>query len=97
MIELRASQVVFYSQKDEDIFIDWVKSIPSLRDAYGERDSIVLVFENSNINDDDLRELIALYTRYCIVKKPLAVFLSNDNQDWFRNPDMFWAGEIFGS
>lgn len=95
MIEIRASRVHFYSQMDEDAFIDWLEKISSISKMYGEVDDIVLVFISVQIKDEDLLELISLHSRYKINKKHLEIFLTTENMAWFHDKNMYWYNEIF--
>lgn len=83
MIEIRASRVHFYSQLDEDSFINWLEKILSIVDMRGEVEDIVLFFKDQFIPDADLGELIALHSRYHIDKKHLSIFRNENNENWF--------------
>lgn len=47
------------------------------------------------ISDVDLRELIALFHRYKVDMRPLAVFETSKNAAWFRDSRAFWHDEVF--
>ncbi|MCW3848172.1 hypothetical protein OF829_13075 [Sphingomonas sp. LB-2] len=76
---------------DEDALFEWLKKIVSIKDVYGESDSIVLVFENNGASDEDFHELIAVYKRYNIARSGLIGLVNQGNEDWVRR----WDEEIF--
>lgn len=72
MSEIRCKKVLFYSRGDEDVFFTWAKSIPAVKDIFGESDEIILSIKSAGIDDESLRELIALLYRYKIPLHQLA-------------------------
>ena len=97
MIEIRCKKVTFYSKGDEEMFFNWAKNIKVTNKAFGELDDIVLPVESAIIDDDSLRELIALLHRYNLPLKQLAVFKNANNQAWFYDENKFWHDEVFAS
>lgn len=75
--------VRFYSQRDEHYFFEWIQSIRSIARYDGVGEELYLYCHNTLISDDDLRELLALFYRYKIEMKQLAIFLHEKNKDWF--------------
>lgn len=89
--------ISYYSSFDEDLFFDWIKKIPSIKNYDGKHDKLYLHLENSQISDDDLRELLALFYRYKIKNMPqLQIFLHESNRAWFaENKKAFWHKKTF--
>ena len=58
----------------------------------------MLYLENTQISDDDLTELLALFYRYKIKDmKQLQLFLNESNYKWFyENKKAFWYKKTFG-
>jgi len=97
-IRLVCRSVIYYSQNDESAFFEWIKKIPSIENYYGERDELYLNIKNTNIDEADLEELLALFFRYKIKDMTqLKIFLNDKNKEWFsENPDTFWHELVFG-
>lgn len=97
MIEIRVEGPLFYSLTDEDYFVDWFEKIDALVSTAAELRDIMLYFHSAVIPDTDLRELIALFTRYRLDMRGLSVFLNDSNRSWLANPEKFWFAGIFGA
>ena len=48
------------------------------------------------LNDENLRELVALFSRYDCDLRQLSQFLNDDNRHWFADPRKFWHVSVFG-
>ena len=97
MLTLICKSVSYYSSFDEDLFFDWIKKIPSIKNHVGKHNELYLYLENTQISDDDLRELLALFYRYKIKDmKQLQLFLNDSNRKWFyENKKAFWYKKTF--
>ena len=73
----------FCSSTDEDLFFEWIKKIPSIIHFEGIGKNLLLYFNSKKVKFYDLRELLALFYRYKINMKPLAIFLNEENKEWF--------------
>lgn len=94
MIELEAKSVRFFSERDEVFFFTWIDQIPAVSKAYGEGCSIFLCVEE--VDDESLRELIALFYRYEVKNlAQLAQFKTDANLSWFFCDEMYWFDEVF--
>ena len=97
-IILVCKSVIFYCLKDEDAFFEWIKKIPSIVKFDGVHDELYLYIKSKKIPDNDLRDLLALFYRYKIDMKQLAMFLNEHNKDWFYGrPKGYWFNKVFGS
>lgn len=94
MTRLFVTSLTFYSQVDESFFFNWLNVIAGIIEVSGVRDTIIIDVV-SNINDDSLRELIALFTRYGLDLSQLRKFVSDSNARWFDDPMMFWHSLVF--
>jgi hypothetical protein len=54
-----------------------------------------VVLKDDPIDDNSLRELIALHFRYKIYMKRLAAFETDENRKWFRNSRAYWYSRVF--
>ena len=94
MVRLEAKSVRFFSQLDEEMFFSWLDSIDAIFDYTGVLESVFMWIDE--VSDEDLRSLIAFFHRYRIEKTQLAKLLTEENRDWFADPQMIWHREIFG-
>ena len=96
-IVLTCKSVWYYSRLDEDCFFEWIEKIPSIIKYDGKRDELYLYFSNNKINDNDLRELLAIFYRYKVDMKQLTIFLNNSNRSWFfEGYKGYWHYRVFG-
>ncbi|MGC7995834.1 hypothetical protein, partial [Salmonella enterica] len=59
---------------------------------------LLISIHDSEVADEDLRELIALLQRYNVDKRQLAQFVSEKNAAWFRDdPATYWHEDVFKS
>lgn len=97
-IKLICRSVRFLSQGDERAFFEWINNIPSVVKYDGVLDELYLYIKSKNIKDADLRELIALFSKYQIKDATqLQLFLNAKNKKWFfDNHIAYWHEQIFG-
>ncbi len=93
MIYLDCSCIRFGSQLDEKHLFEWAREIPSVLRWEQDR----LVVRGARISEADLRDLIALFSRYQIPMKQLAQFKSAKNENWFAASHMYWHNNVFGN
>ena len=94
---LTCKRVTFHSPKDEDAFFGWIKKIDCIDEFTAAHDELYLHIACRDLHDHDLQELIALFYRYNIDMKQLAIFLNDRNRSWFHeNKKAFWHKKVFG-
>jgi hypothetical protein len=84
----------FYSNLDEKHFFDWLQEIPAVKSVVGGVNGLTVKLDTP-IKDPDLRDLIAVLTRYGVNRKCLAVLLNASNQAWFADPQKYWHSAVF--
>lgn len=95
--ELVCKQVHFYSEGDEITFFEWLKKISAIENIKGVGDEIRLSIPSFDVDDESLRELIALFTRYKVELGQLSQFRNKSNECWFyQNKKAFWRKGVFG-
>lgn len=92
---LVATGVLYHSRLDEDAFFGWLKRISCVSEFKGVGRDLWITLRRAP-NDDDLRELIALFHRYKVDMRQLAAFETPENSTWFRKPGTFWHRAVFG-
>ena len=97
MRKLICKKVYFYSEGDELIFFEWLKRIPAITNINGVGDEIQLSIDsNTTIDDQSLRELLAIFYRYKIDMMQLSQFRDKANEGWFYdNKSAYWHRGVF--
>jgi len=54
----------YWSEGDERAHFEWMQRIPCVQDVRGEGRRVYLTIAQSDVTEEDLRELKALYRRY---------------------------------
>ncbi|MBF6204317.1 hypothetical protein IU483_09310 [Streptomyces gardneri] len=95
-VVLKVTDVWYYSRGDEAAFFEWLDRIPSVR-SYGGRLSTLEIVVDTPVDDDSLRELVALFYRYHIDLAQLRQLDNTQIGPWFRDPRKFWHEPVFGT
>lgn len=97
MVKLVCNSIWFYSDIDEEIFFEWLQKIPSIQKIEAVSSDLNLYVDKKLLNDDDFRELLALFYRYKVDMKQLQTFLTKKNREWFYgSPKGYWHYRVFG-
>lgn len=94
-MEIKIKLVPFYSKGDEGRLFQGLKDIPAIADIVGVGQSLVFDMDIQQLNDDMLRELIALLWRYGISLRPLSELSSDGKFTWIKNDKFFWYKNMF--
>jgi len=97
-VTLEAKNIVYLSPNDEAAFFEWIDKIGAVRKCEAQGGSLYLTVNNANIDNDSLRELVAIFWRYDVSMKmkQLLVFNREPFSTWFANEDAFWFEAVFG-
>lgn len=95
-IRLEAKSVRYFSKGDERAFFRWLNEIPCVTSIEGRGDILNIPVDRELLDDESLRELIALFQRYSVDMNQLAQFETNDNRVGFKQPDCYWYQAVFG-
>ena len=96
-IELKAQRTVFFSRLDESAFFYWLKKLPCVSRFEGKGDILFIRVVESKVDEYALRDLLALFWRYGIDMKQLAVFDKREFAHWFHKRTAYWYKSVFGS
>jgi len=92
---LVCENVRYYSQSDETAFFNWLNSIECVSEIQGYGSSLELTVHFTTIPEEDLRELIAIFSRYQVDLKQLRVFETSENASWFtQNNRAYWHKKL---
>lgn len=94
-ISLFARRLRFLSASDEAAFFHWLKRLKDFASARGEGDTIVIEVTQDQLDDDQLRELIALFFRYRIDMRQLSTFENSANKTWLRAKRAYWHQAMY--
>jgi hypothetical protein len=89
-IELKAQKTRFFSRLDEEAFFTWLEKLPCVSKVEGKGDTVFIRVLESKVEECALRELLALFRRYGVGMKQLAVFDKQEFARWFHNRDAYW-------
>ena len=95
-VELQATGVRFFSQSDEAAFFGWLESLSFVEHVEGRGRTLYIKIRSPAVDEDGLRELLALFRRYGVDMAQLVAFDREEFADWFRRSDAYWHREIFG-
>jgi len=97
MTTLVATAVMYFSQGDEDSFFSWLKTIECISGVHGVGRDLFIEIGTTDVDDADLRELIALFHRYNVNMRQLQQLVTERNAAWFRDDrEKYWHHEVFG-
>ncbi|MFC6011789.1 hypothetical protein [Nocardia lasii] len=95
-VALQATDVWYYSPHDETAFFEWLGKIRAVRSFGGELRTLEIVV-STPIDEESLRELLALFRRYDIDMAPLRVLGHPAVDPWFHDPRKYWHTDVFGT
>jgi hypothetical protein len=94
-IELRARAIQYGSALDEAAFFEWLHKLPCASEFEGRGDTLYIRIASSKVDKTALRELLALFTRYGVDMRQLAVFEKPQFSRWFRDEGKYWHKSVF--
>lgn len=93
---LKATGIQYGSTHDEDAFFEWLAKIPAVTQFHGRVRTLYIHLDPAVVDDEVLRDLIALFHRYDVDLRQLRCFDTPDVGDWFRNPESYWHEAMWG-
>ena len=94
-VELIARATTFFSQLDEDSFFEWLAKIPCVSQFTGQEDILYIQITRSKVDQSALQDLLALFYRYKIDMKQLAILDRAEFSQWFRRKEAYWHEQVF--
>lgn len=91
---LEATGVKYFSRLDETAFFGWLQSIPCVGNVRGGGRTLLIELK-SDVDDESLRELVAIFRRYGVDMRQLARFRHASNESWFARPESAWFSAVF--
>lgn len=97
VIELKATGVRFFSQGDEEAFFNWLNKLPFIKRCEGRGLTLYISVDPKAVDEGGLRELLAVFRRYGVELRQLAVFDRAEFKHWFCSNQAYWYEEVFGA
>jgi hypothetical protein len=97
LVVLEATRVLYRSENDESAFFEWLSKLECVQKYEGRGDTLSIHVIRNKVDESALRELLALFYRYGVDMRQLAVFESGDFQPWFTNSQAYWFPSVFGN
>lgn len=95
-LQLEATAVRFFSQGDETAFFAWLDKVPFVERYEGRGLTLYIFVKVSEVDEEGLREILALFHRYGVPLRQLAALDREVFADWFHDERAYWYEEIFG-
>jgi hypothetical protein len=96
IVEIEAVGVHYFSQCDERAFFEWLDKLPFVERYEGRGRTLHISINSLAVDEEGLREMLALFRRYGVGLRQLAMFDRDDFSDWFRDKQAYWYKDIFG-
>lgn len=93
---MEADSVRFFSQCDESAFFEWLDKLPFVDGYEGRGLTLYITVNMLDIDEGGLRELLALFWRYGLEMRQLALFNRDEFSDWFCDSRAYWYKNVFG-
>ncbi|MEZ5815152.1 MAG: hypothetical protein R3E13_10625 [Alphaproteobacteria bacterium] len=91
MLKIDTMPILYFSQLDEDHFFAWAREIDCIKSVKGG----YLHIATDALNEENLRDLLALFGRYKLSGKALSSLCNEGNKHWFKNKDAYWYDNVF--
>ena len=89
---------MYYSYLDEKNFFNWLSNISAIEKPIGTPGGLEININEEKIDEESLRDMLAVLMRYGVDMKPLSVFLNEANRSWFYdNKSSYWHKKIWNS
>jgi len=96
IVKIEAVSVRFFSQGDERAFFEWLDKLPFVERYEGRGRTLYISINSLAVDEDGLREMLALFRRYELGMRQLVIFDRDDFADWFWDKQAYWYKDIFG-
>jgi len=93
---LEATPLHFYSAGDDSAFSGWLDSLSCVEQVEGRGNVLYITINASQVDANNLRELLAIFFRYGFDMMQLKVFDCRDFSPWFQDPETYWHKKVFG-
>ncbi len=95
MTKLVVKSPQFFSPEDERHFFGWLEAISGVHGVVGVGMELHISCRGV-LSEASLREMLALFQRYCLPMTELRVFANERNRRWFEDQPSYWQQAVFG-
>lgn len=92
MIKIDTCKTKFYSQLDEGHFFYWSQDLECVTSI----DGGYFYIRDLDLSEMELRDLMAIMSRYDMPMTSLRQFCNPSNEPWLKDPEAYWYLPIFG-
>lgn len=96
IVELEAQRIHFFSRNDEKAFFEWLDKLTCVEKYAGQGDVLYISVNRAAVDEEALRDLLALFHRYGVDARQLRIFDCETFSSWFRDSRAYWFGSVFG-
>jgi hypothetical protein len=94
-IELSIENCFFYSSGDESLFFDGLNRLKAIKNIKGYGRVLTMDILLAKINQESLRDLMAILKRYNIPLKSIKGLALKKNYSWLHHPQAYWHNDFF--
>ncbi len=95
IVELEATGVRFFSEYDESAFFEWLNKLACVQKYEGRGKTLYISINSDAVDEDALREFLALFHRYGVAMGQLVAFDRQEFAEWFHEKRAYWYSEVF--
>lgn len=95
MVELEVTDIRFFSEFDESAFFEWLDKLACVQKYTGQGKTLYISIDSDAVDEDALRELLALLRRYGVAMRQLIAFDRQEFAGWFQDRRAYWYTEVF--
>jgi hypothetical protein len=94
-VELEATNIRFFSEFDESGFFEWLDKLACVQKYTGRGKILYITINSDAVDEEALREILALFRRYGIAMRQLIAFDRQEFAEWFHDRRAYWYTDIF--
>lgn len=94
-VELEATSVRFFSTHDESAFFEWLDKVKCIQKYEGRGQTLYITVHADAVDEEALRELLALFHRYGVAMPQLVKFDRPEFAKWFHDKRAYWYSSVF--
>lgn len=94
-MQLKIALSSFFSPGDERRFFEGLAGVRGVQKFIGSGRDLIITLNVRRLNNESVRDLIALLWRYGVQLKPLAEIAATRRFSWLNDPEWYWSQSMF--